>query len=531
MRSTILFFLVLNASVLWAQNSFSYRFHFGFPAAELTSIVATDSCYYVTGIIADSIPPFNTGNIFVKFSLDGQVLIAKTLKDTLKTYETWRGNLAVISPGKLAVSGYAKDSTRKALLLVFNTQGDTLLSAEYPHPDYPAVTGTINHDFKKTVDGYVLLNWIKNPDGTGDTDIELLKLDTAGQKLWSRTFGITSRNDAPHNVITTPGGYIIVSIRDNTNVAHQNIEAHNHIFKINEAGEVLWEYFSPSGELRGKEGRAIATSDGGLLVMTGQGIEVPAGTDASQLRWHNYAFKLDSSRHEEWGVLVRDSFQAISYNNQLTSGIEVQDGSGYAVAGNLIEGTPEDGLYFDGVLAKISSDGVLLWKRYYQHIPSQNTRHYINDLAQAPDGGFIMVGEVRDTINAPRQQGWLLKVDEYGCLVPGCELVSGVRSSDDSKSSDDFTLLLYPNPVSEELQVYFSGPAGGEHHFRILDAQGREWRRFSTRLPASPDVAGHAGRSSEVTLLVEVDELPAGVYYLQYLREGKVVAMEGFVKR
>ncbi|MCB9287081.1 MAG: hypothetical protein H6560_07135 [Lewinellaceae bacterium] len=130
----------------------------------------------------------------------------------------------------------------------------------------------------------MLLNWIKNPDGTGDTDIELLKLDTAGQKLWSRTFGITSRNDAPHNVITTPGGYIIVSIRDNTNVAHQNIEAHNHIFKINEAGEVLWEYFSPSGELRGKEGRAIATSDGGLLVMTGQGIEVPAGTDSA-----NYA--------------------------------------------------------------------------------------------------------------------------------------------------------------------------------------------------------------------------------------------------
>ncbi|MCB9265158.1 MAG: hypothetical protein H6558_09055 [Lewinellaceae bacterium] len=208
---------------------------------------------------------------------------------------------------------------------------------------------------------------------------------------------------------------------------------------------MLWEYFSPSGELRGKEGRAIATSDGGLLVLTGQGIEVPAGPGFSQLRWHNYAFKLDSSRHEEWGVLVRDSFQAISYNNQLTSGIEVQDGSGYAVAGNLIEGTPEDGLYV-GVLAKISSDGVLLWKRYYQHIPSQNTRHYINDLAQAPDGGFIMVGEVRDTINAPRQQGWLLKVDEYGCLVPGCELVSGVKSHQTTPSRP-MTLLYCSTPT------------------------------------------------------------------------------------
>ncbi|MCB0579051.1 MAG: hypothetical protein KDD10_07045, partial [Phaeodactylibacter sp.] len=367
----------------------------------------------------------------------------------------------------------------------------------------------------------VILNYIKNPDGTGDTDIELSKLDTAGRFVWSQTFGITSRDDTPHNVIVAPDGYIIAAIRDNTNIARQDYEARNHIFKIDEQGEVLWEYFSPVGELRGKEGRAIATTDGGLLVFTGQGVEVYVNPVTGQLRWHNYVFKLDSSRQEEWGVLVRDSFHAISYNNQLTSGIEIQDGSGYAVAGNLIEGTPEDGLYFNGVLAKISTEGVLLWKRYYQHIPSQRTRHYINDLAQAPDGGFIMVGEVRDTVNAPRQQGWLLKVDEYGCLVPGCELVSGVeepKSSDDSKSSDDYGLLLYPNPVSEELRVYFSGPAGDEHHFRILDAQGREWRRFSTRL-------------SEVTLLVEVGELPGGVYYLQCLRAGQVMRVKGFVKR
>ena len=72
--------------------------------------------------------------------------------------------------------------------------------------------------------------------------------------------------------------------------------------------------------------------------------------------------------------------------------------------------------------------------------------------------------------------------------------------------------------MAEELQLYFSGAAGYEHQFRILDGQGREWRRFATRL-------------SEVTLLVEVGRLPGGVYYLQCLREGKVVKVEGFVKR
>ncbi|MCB0546223.1 MAG: hypothetical protein KDD19_01475, partial [Phaeodactylibacter sp.] len=225
------------------------------------------------------------------------------------------------------------------MLLLFNTEGDTILTAGNPHPAYPEVKGVLNHDFKILNDGYILINEINNPDGTGDIDIELLKLDTAGRFVWSQTFGITSRDDTPHNVIVVPDGYIIAAIRDNTNIVRQDYEARNHIFKLNEQGNILWEYFSPTGELRGKEGRAIATSDGGLLVFTGQGVEVYVNPDTGQMRWHNYAFKLDSSLQEEWSVLIRDSLPAISPNNQLTSGIELQDGSGYAVAGNLIART------------------------------------------------------------------------------------------------------------------------------------------------------------------------------------------------
>ncbi|MCB0548402.1 MAG: hypothetical protein KDD19_12540, partial [Phaeodactylibacter sp.] len=179
---------------------------------------------------------------------------------------------------------------------------------------------------------------------------------------------------------------IIAAIRDNTNIVRQDYEARNHIFKIDEQGEVLWEYFSPVGELRGKEGRAIATSDGGLLVFTGQGVEVYVNPVTGQLRWHNYVFKLDSSRQEEWGVLVRDSLPAIPSVNQFSSAVELDGGEGYVVAGNLAEYHPDDSWHV-GVLAKISPDGDLLWKRYYQHIAGEGPRHYINDLAQAPDGG------------------------------------------------------------------------------------------------------------------------------------------------
>ena len=67
----LLLFFFISFHSIGAQNTFNKRLHFNFPAAVLTSIVSTDSCYYATGIIADSIPPYNTGNIFVKFDLTG----------------------------------------------------------------------------------------------------------------------------------------------------------------------------------------------------------------------------------------------------------------------------------------------------------------------------------------------------------------------------------------------------------------------------------------------------------------------------
>ena len=68
MQKSVVSFIILalNGLVLCAQDTYSYRFDFGFPAAVLTSILSTDSCYYATGVIADSVPPYEAGNIFVK---------------------------------------------------------------------------------------------------------------------------------------------------------------------------------------------------------------------------------------------------------------------------------------------------------------------------------------------------------------------------------------------------------------------------------------------------------------------------------
>lgn len=42
---------------LSSQITFNHRFSLNFPASILTNIVSSDSCYYIIGVIADSVPP------------------------------------------------------------------------------------------------------------------------------------------------------------------------------------------------------------------------------------------------------------------------------------------------------------------------------------------------------------------------------------------------------------------------------------------------------------------------------------------
>lgn len=133
-----LFFLVCFSLSMAGQITFNKRFHFDFPAAVLTSVISTDSCYYASGIIADSIFPYNTGAIFLKLDLDGQPVLIKTLRSTQKTYEPWFNDLQPQPDGSFVVSAVTVDSTMKSMLIKYNSLGDTLFLREYLNPFYPA---------------------------------------------------------------------------------------------------------------------------------------------------------------------------------------------------------------------------------------------------------------------------------------------------------------------------------------------------------------------------------------------------------
>jgi hypothetical protein len=276
---------------------------------------------------------------------------------------------------------------------------------------------------------------------------------------------------------------------------------------------VEWEYLSPAGILQDAARDMVKTGDGGLVVASAKGIEEPVHPSVHLLSWESgYIFKLDEDRNLVWELEIKDSMDPsdVNYFSKL---ISVENENAFVAAGQFIELPNEGTRDIFGWLVKVSADGQFIWLRKHHIVESAHDWHTVYDFKATPDGGFILVGEAKDSdADTLRQQAWLLKLDSFGCLVPGCQLTDAAQE----EAAETGTLLLYPIPAGDYLNFFYRPPAGAPPlRFRIFDAQGQVMKEF----------AGHPG---EMTYIVPVWEWAAGVYVLQAEVAGRVRA-ERFV--
>lgn len=505
------------------QEAFNKRMHLGFPATVFTSIIATDSCYYVTGIVADTVFPYETGALFVKFSLEGEPITVKTITDTINSFETWYGNLEWTGANEMAVSGYGHDSTMNALLIKYNTEGDTIATYKFKSMEWPGDPFIIAYDWERasTIDSsFYLFNWIGDAFNESNAELSVIRASKDGALVWQKKYPNYLWDRA--NCSTMSNGQLILgALRQNINITDYNYQSQDNIFAIDSAGNIEWQYLSPAGELRRGATALAPAGDGGLVVASGRGEEFNINPSRNGLRWHSgLIYKLDAQQQLEWEVEFIEPLPN-SFYNRFNKIIRASDGSGYLAAGLFVQGIPES-LEADlsGWLVKVSPDGDSLWSRALRFFEPQDPYywHHLYDIKETADGGFIMVGQAED-INGgwQGQQGWLIKVDEHGCLVPGCHLTPVSEAA-----AAGPRLLLYPNPADDFLNVFLKDSALSRRAgalFRIFDAQGRLLAAYS------------AGQLEEATHLIPVHALPSGPYLLQYLDRESLLWSGRFVKR
>jgi hypothetical protein len=120
-------------------------------------------------------------------------------------------------------------------------------------------------------------------------------------------------------------------------------------------------------------------------------------------------------------------------------------------------------------------------------------------------------------LDGPYQQGWLVKLDECGCLVPGCDSLCsyvGCASSDTTAYFPPVAnqFIVGPVPATQFINIYF---AGGDldltqTHFDMYDLQGRLVYSFA------PDAA-------DTTYMLSTEKFASGAYVLMLHHNGEKV--------
>jgi hypothetical protein len=172
--------------------------------------------------------------------------------------------------------------------------------------------------------------------GFPETEVDLMRTDSLGDTLWLRSYCAGFDHRGARALRSTPDGGFVVA-------------ASEVVIKTNANGDSMW---ARECDAWGVE----VAPDGGYVVCGGG----PRGT----------LTKLDKDGNVVWTNYYSCSFAGV---------IRLLSNGDFAVAGDAEHGS--------AYLARIATDGTLVWERTY---PGETV---VFDLAQMSDGGFCLVGE------------------------------------------------------------------------------------------------------------------------------------------
>lgn len=495
-----------------AQNTFHKLIQFydmpGVPT--FRAVYPTDSCYYVVGNTTDS--TFTSVVIFAKIDPEGEMLFHKYLQYPGTDYFNTYSDLSGIPGGKLLTCGDAWGVESLAQLRVFDTNGDTLITKGFKNLNFPDQTHEVALEVRQNEKGgyAMLISFIAN--SPSNVDISLLVLDSLFQTEFYKNYASTSTDEISNSLILdNDAGYLIGAKRTNEGEALLNYNCRTLIIKVDSTGAQAWQWLSPAGVLRDEAKAMIRTPDGGLVVASGTGDEIGNSPNIHTLVWDGLIFKLDADRNLVWSTPLRGDLP--TGDTELTEMVEAPDGSGYVASGIILEYVSDVEWYRTSWLVKVSPQGDSLWARRYTYFDGDFVAPEVYDMKATPDGGYVLVG-YSPNVGLPAP-GWIMKVDSFGCLIPGCQLTGTTEEHGKGKP----WLAIYPNPTSDFLNFELRGvPTARDAAFRIVTMEGTVVQEIK---------AANLG----ATFIVPVSGWVSGVYFLQYVETGKVIASEKFVKQ
>ncbi len=264
----------------------------------------------------------------------------------------------------------------------------------YPISSWQSVFGGSSYDraydIQQTMDsGYIVVGTTRSFGG-GEQNIFIIKTDSIGDSLWTRTYG-GADVDAANSVRQTPdGGYIVTGSSMSFGPGYSGL----YLLKINEVGDSMWTCTYGGNESDG--GKVILPASNGGYLIAGQTHSYGAGEIDFR------AVRVDSMGDTLWTRTYGGE-----ENDYLKDAKQTFDEVGYIFFGETCSFRPGVTQWPDFYAVRTNADGDTLWTHTYGETHSE----YAKAVAQTHDEGYIMVGS---TVTATDVDFYCVKVDSRG---------------------------------------------------------------------------------------------------------------------
>jgi hypothetical protein len=231
--------------------------------------------------------------------------------------ETTDGGFAILgSTFSINDSGY------DMYLIKINTGGDTVWSHKYG-----GMETEYGYDITSVIDGFVLVGSTRS-FGEGKRDVYLVKTDFEGNMLWSKTFGGPEDEEARSVQATSDGGLILCGTTNSSGAGYSDI----YLIKTNSTGDTLWtRTYGGSGGESGYCVRQVAADNGFIAI----GATGSFGEGYSSV----YAVRVDAQGDSIWAGAYGGTAADFGYSIEISpdggfifAGATASFGAGYSDA-------------------------------------------------------------------------------------------------------------------------------------------------------------------------------------------------------
>ncbi|MCW3125844.1 MAG: C-terminal target protein [Bacteroidetes bacterium] len=404
----------------------------------------------------------------------------------------------------------------------------------------------------------------------GGFDVWIVKLDSMGNKQWDRRFGGTA-DDFLSRVKQTPDGGYIMGCTSGSGMNGDKSDSSRGsddfwIIKIDSAGNKLWDKRFGS-QWNDADNDIILTPDGGyLLGGTSYSPNIGISGDKTEPNFgpmtnNFWIIKTDSLCNKQWDKVYGGEFGE-NFSNSLVA----SDGN-YLLGGESFDSisgdkTDPDCGYW---VVKIDPLGNKLGDWAYG--TGRDCQQTFSRMANTSDGGYVLTGNSgpvtgydKTENNLGRVQAWTIKIDSQmhrvwdktsltngsddqpfavlqnsaGCYVIGVQTyanidgektsVAGPNSGWDywvveycdtvltsiTETAGDVRFSIYPNPTEREVSIHLEQANLKEAAFTLTNTQGQLiYQSDETNL------------ASSYTKILDLGTLPTGIYLLDITTSGQ----------